>query len=407
LVVTNNYCTPKTEKPSSINKTKAVQESAFLFGINIDSLEIKEGRFKRNQFLADLLQEVNVPFEKINQLSSIKKDIFNIRRIRQGNSYSILLSTDSISQCKYFIYQENKVDYVVVDFSADTLVAFRGSKPITTKESSASGVIMSSLYETMQDNNINEHLANVLSEIYAWSVDFYRIQKGDKFKVIYTEDFVDGESIGIGKIKAAVFNHGQKDYFAVNFNQDGTADFFDEKGSSLRKQFLKNPINYTRISSRFSYRRYHPVQKRYKPHLGVDYAAPTGTPIKSVGDGTIIAASYSRGNGRYVKVKHNSIYSTQYLHMSGIAKGIKSGTKVKQGQVIGYVGSTGLATGPHLCFRFWKNGQQVNPFSIDLPPTAPILAKYEGEYEIFKDSVINRLNKIDYPTNLNYAGIGN
>lgn len=405
-MVLNNYCTPKTEKPTSVTKKEVVEESQFVFEINVDSLEIQEGRFKRNQFLADILKDVNVPFDQINQLAYVKKEVFDIRRIRQGNPYTILLSKDSIPKCRYFVYQENKVDYVVVNFSADTIVAYRGSKPVTTKESTASGVIMSSLYETMQDNNINEHLANVLSEIYAWSVDFYRIQKGDKFKVIYTEDFVDGESIGIGEIKAAVFNHGQKDYFAVKFNQDGTADFFDEKGNSLRKQFLKNPINYTRISSRFSYRRYHPVQKRYKPHLGVDYAAPTGTPIKSVGDGIVVAASYTRGNGRYVKVKHNSIYTTQYLHMSGMAKGIKNGTKVSQGQVIGYVGSTGLATGPHLCFRFWKHGQQVNPFSVELPPTAPVLSKYQEEYGIFKDSVIRMLNQIDYPAEVNFAGIG-
>jgi murein DD-endopeptidase MepM/ murein hydrolase activator NlpD len=249
----------------------------------------------------------------------------------------------------------------------------------------------------MLENEASPELVIKLSEIFAWQIDFYRIREGDHFKVIYEEEFVDNRSIGVKNILGAYFNYSDEEFFAIPFDQDSIPQFFDENGKSLRKAFLKAPLEYSRISSRYSLKRFHPVRKVYKAHLGTDYAAPTGTPIRSVGDGIVIEASYTGNNGRYVKIKHNSVYSTQYLHMSKFARRIKRGTKIKQGEVIGYVGSTGLATGPHLCFRFWKNGVQVNPLKEKIPSSHPVKPDLLDAYNKKKAEVLTELNSISLP----------
>ena len=252
--------------------------------------------------------------------------------------------------------------------------------------------VKSSLYETLQSQNIDPEIAMKLSEIYAWQIDFFRIQPNDSFKVYYEQTFVENKPVGVGKIQAAYFYHNKEDFYAFRFEKDDNVNYYDENGKSLRKTFLKVPLRFSRISSRYSSSRYHPILHRVKAHLGTDYAAPRGTPIMSVGDGVIIAVAYTSGNGNYVKIKHNSVYTTQYLHMSKFAKGIHKGVYVKQGEIIGYVGSTGLATGPHVCFRFWKNGKQVDPLREKMPASEPIASKYKSEYEQVKDKLMQRLN---------------
>jgi murein DD-endopeptidase MepM/ murein hydrolase activator NlpD len=249
---------------------------------------------------------------------------------------------------------------------------------------------------TLVENGGNAELANALGDLYAWQIDFFRIQKNDKFKVIYEELFVEDESVGIHKIISAEFEHFGEKFLAFNFHQ-GQDDYFDEKGESLRKAFLKAPLKYSRISSRYSLRRYHPVQKRYKAHLGTDYAAPRGTPVYAVGDGIVTEARYKKYNGNYVKIRHNSVYTTQYLHMQKIKSGIRPGKKVKQGDVIGYVGSTGLATGPHCCFRFWKNGQQVDPFRQKIPPSQPVAEENMKAFKRARRIQQRELDKLEYP----------
>jgi murein DD-endopeptidase MepM/ murein hydrolase activator NlpD len=256
------------------------------------------------------------------------------------------------------------------------------------------GVIYSSLYQTIDEMGGDPGLAWKLSRIYDWSVDFFRLQKGDSFKVIYEKKMVDGKEIGIVKILAAQFGHGGRVYNSYLYNFDKSNQYYDEEGNSMKRRYLKAPLEYSRISSGFSRRRFHPVQKRYKAHLGVDYAASTGTPIRSVGDGTVVAAGYSRYNGNYVKVSHTHSQATQYLHMSKIAKGVKKGQRVDQGEVIGYVGSTGLATGPHLCFRFWENGQQINPLTVQAPPAEPLAKEELPNYLSYSDSLHNIINLI-------------
>jgi murein DD-endopeptidase MepM/ murein hydrolase activator NlpD len=230
----------------------------------------------------------------------------------------------------------------------------------------------------------------------AWQVDFQRLSRGDRFKIIYEESVVENRPIAIGAIKALYFEHRLRPYYAFPYDQGSGVDYFDEGGNSLRKALLRYPIEFTRISSRYSGRRFHPVEKKYKPHLGTDFAAPTGTPIRSVGDGTVLEAWYSRGNGNYVKIRHNSTYTTQYLHMSKIESGIRPGVRVKQGQVIGRVGSTGLATGPHLCYRFWKNGRQVDALRVALPPSEPIHSGHKDAFESLRLGLSARLNAISF-----------
>ncbi|NNC95090.1 MAG: peptidoglycan DD-metalloendopeptidase family protein [Chitinophagales bacterium] len=370
-----------------------------LYGMEIDTAEVVFSEVRRNQFLSDILTAYNIDYTTIEKLATIAKPVFDVRKMREGNPYCILVdSDDSIPRAKCLIYEENKVNYIVFNLD-DTVSVYRGQKEVTILGKEASGVIQTSLYETMTANKINPDLALRLSEIYAWTVDFYRIQKGDRFKVVYTEKMVEGESVGIGEITAVLFNHMGKDLYGFYYEKDSihAGDYFEPDGKSLRKAFLQAPVKYSRISSRYSGRRFHPVQKRYKAHLGTDYAAPHGTPIYATADGVISEATYRRYNGRYVKVRHNGTYSTQYLHMSKIAKNIRPGVFVKQGEIIGYVGSTGLATGPHVCYRFWKNGQQVDPYKQDIPDADPLGGEDLEYFHSFYPELKRQLDEISYP----------
>jgi len=238
-------------------------------------------------------------------------------------------------------------------------------------------------------------LAIKLSQIFAWQIDFYHLQKGDSFKVIYDELYVDDKFFAIGTIKAAHFTHRGKDFYAIPFTQDSVSQYFYENGNSLRKAFLKAPLEFSRISSRYSKSRLHPVIKTRRPHLGVDYAAPVGTPIRTTGDGIVLEAGYNKGAGKFIKIRHNSVYTTMYLHLSRYATRIKKGTKVQQGQVIGYVGSTGLSTGPHLDYRFFVNGNPVDPLKVEVPPSHPVKEELRAAYEVHRDSVMKLLDRVE------------
>lgn len=350
------------------------------YGIVVDSLKIDEGKIRRNQNLADILKPYNVPYEKIHEVAKKSKTVFDVRKFVSGKPYSMLYTEDSIKEATHFIYRPNSVDYVVIDFT-DSVNMYQDQKEVTVKEAEMTGEIYTSLYVDMLESGGNADLVNKLVDVFAWQVDFFGIQKGDHYKLIYEEQYVDDELVGIGDIKAAYFQHVGESFYGFQFDQGNGNDYFDQNGQSLRREFLKAPLSFTRISSRYTGRRYHPVQKRYKAHLGTDYAAPRGTPIRAVADGKIIAAKYHRFNGNFVKIQHNGNIATQYLHMSKIASGIKYGKKVKRGQTIGFVGSTGLASGPHLCYRFWKNGVQVDALKVDLPPSEPIAEAHKAAFD--------------------------
>lgn len=396
-------CIPSTQGSSTQEALSATRLPAppvkrlseELYGLDVSEMEVVHTTLEPNQFLADVLSPHEVENQTIHQMGLKSQEVFDVRKMRAGNPVAIL--KDKEQQVNYFVYEKSKSEYVVFDLR-DEVDIYLGQKPVVTRQQEVAGYISSSLYGAIQEQGADISLAAKLENTYAWSIDFFHLQKGDFFKVIYEESFVDGESLGVSRIIGAQFRHASKDFFAVEFTQDSVPDYFDEEGNSLRKAFLKAPLKYSRISSGFSYRRFHPILKRYRSHLGVDYAAPHGTPIYAVGDGVVTHAAYKGGNGNYVKIQHNTMFATQYLHLSKFASGIKSGTFVKQGDVIGYVGSTGLATGPHVCFRFWKNGKQINPLTVEAPPSEPIREEKMAAYQGIRDRILGELAAIPTPT---------
>ena len=363
------------------------------YGILVDSLEVVREVVKRNEFLADILLRYDVEYNIIDEIARSPRDLFDVKKIRVGYSYSVIRTLDSIPVVHYFIYEQSSTEYVVLDLR-DTLIIIKGSKEVERRLATTSGTITSSLWNTMVENDADPNLANELSEIYAWTIDFFGIQKGDNFRVIYEELYVEDKYIGLGRVIAAGFNHIGNDIYACYFEQDSLGDYFDDEGGSMRRTFLKAPLRYRRISSRFSYSRMHPVLKYRRPHLGVDYAAATGTPVLAVGDGLVTFASWTNQGGYTVRIKHNGTYSTSYCHFSGFGKGIKQGVYVKQGQVIGFVGTTGLSTGPHLDFRFYRNGKAIDPLKVKSPPAKPVDSAYYDVYRLHCDSLITELKAI-------------
>lgn len=384
--------------------TISVKKPTLLYGIAVDNHLVIEDKVKKNQFLADILTQYNVPVKLINQVSSVPRNVFDVRKIAQNKKYTLICTPDSLKRAKAFIYEPNPIDYVVFTFD-DSLWVDVCQREVRIEEKSIAGIIQSSLSQTIDEMGISHELTNKFVDIFAWQVDFQRLQKGDIFKLVYEEIQVEGQPIGIRNINGIYFEHFGSGFYAIPFDQGEGTDYFDEQGKSLRKALLKYPIEFTRISSRYTGRRFHPVQKVFKAHLGTDFAAPVGTPIRSVGDGIVEEAQYKANNGNYVKIRHNGSYTTQYLHMSRIEGGIHAGTRVRQGQRIGYVGSTGLATGPHLCYRFWRNGKQVDALRVELPPSQPIKKDYEEAYEQVKSMMKLRLDAIASPAQQSLAQV--
>ncbi len=403
--VDQNQAKPQKKEVAEVKDSVHIYEPVIFYGMNIDSMEVVRNRIKNKQRLSDILTPYNVSREDIYSLSLSAKGVFDLRKLRVNKPYDLIIKEDSLPKAKAMVYYHNDIDYVIFHID-DSIFVEKGAKEIVEKEQSVTGVINSSLSATISNLGLSPILTNELADVFAWQIDFFRLYPGDRFKVIYEEQLVEGESIGISAIKAAVFEHNGYEKYAYFYDQGTSVDYFDEEGKSLRKAFLKYPVQFSRISSRYSGNRYHPVLKRYKAHRGTDFAAPRGTPIRSVGEGTVVEARYKKNNGNYVKIRHNSIYTTQYLHMSKIATGIKSGAHVKQGQTIGYVGATGLATGNHVCYRFWKSGYQVDALKVKLPSSEPIKRE---RIEDFGKAAVNfkqQLDAISYPIEKVTASIG-
>ena len=367
---------------SSINPEKA-------YGIVIDSLALTKYVVQKNEFLADILLRHGINYNQIDYIAKRTQDTFDVRKIIAGNNYSVIKTKDSLPQTLYFAYEISASKYVLYNFN-DSVEVSIGRKSIISKTDTITGIIESSLWNAIVAQKADPNLANELSEIYAWTVDFFGLRKGDSFKIIYNKQFVEDKYVSLGQVDATLFFHGGDSLYAFYFQQNGKGDYFDENGNSLQRTFLKAPLRYNRISSRFSNSRLHPVLKIRRPHHGVDYAAASGTPVYTVGDGTVIKKGYQkRGGGNYIKIKHNGTYSTTYMHLKGFAKGIKVGDQVRQSDLIGYVGSTGLSTGPHLDFRFYKNGKPVDPLKVESPPSLPIDKSYKKAF----DSVVGHYKK--------------
>ena len=359
-------------------------------GIIVDDYNAIDKKITSGTAVSNLFISAGVDPRTAYQLNFTPDSIFSAKRVKAGKSYTIYQTKDSVAKTDYIVYHRSLVEHVVFDFK-DSLNVSLYKKPVTTVSKVDSVQIESSMWNAIVDNNLNLGLAGELSEIFAWVIDFFGIQAGDGFKVYYDENYVDSTSVGISKIHAAVFTHNKQLYYAYNYEKGETSGFWDEKGNSLKKAFLKAPLKFTRISSGFTYARKHPVYKVVRPHTGIDYAAPKGTPVMSIGDGKVTLRAWKGGGGNTVYIKHNSVYSSGYLHLSAYAKGLKVGDRVKQGQVIGYVGSTGASTGPHLDFRVWKNGTPINPLKMESPSVAPIPAALMEDFKVVRDSLNTKL----------------
>lgn len=360
------------------------------YHISLDSLEVIYETVANNQNLSTILTPY-VSQALIDQIAKSSVDVFDVSKIRSGNRVARIVTDDSLKTLKYFVYEINPIDFVVFDLR-DSLRIYRDQKKVDRQVKTASGTINSSLWNCFIENKLDVGLGLALADVYAWTIDFYGLQKGDNFTVTYEEVYVEQKMIGIDKILASRFQHGGKDFFAYRFEQNGKGEFFDEKGQSLQRSFLKAPLKFSRISSRFTKSRMHPILRISRPHYGVDYSAPKGTPVVALGDGRVAEVTYKGGYGKFISIRHNSVYTTTYAHLSGYAKGIKSGVHVSQGQVIGYVGSTGLSTGPHLDFRVYKNGSPTDPLKMESPPAKPVEAVNMNAFRRFVQNIDSTLH---------------
>ena len=378
-------------------KEKIIKE----FGFILNNYEVKKDTIDRGDSFGLILEKNELYYPKIFNIVNEVKKVFDIRRVNVGRPYTILYSKDSIRKPEYFIYQPSSIDYLVVSLG-DSIYAEKKQKEVKLVEYEASGVIKSSLSETMQELGLSPLITNELSEIYAWNIDFFRLEKGDNFKILYTSKFIDDSIyIGLNRVHNAYFEHRGKPFYAIEYETDsirGITEYFDENGKNLRRAFLLSPVQFSRISSRYNLRRKIAYYGRVKPHYGTDFAAPVGTDIRATASGRVEKSGYTRANGYYIKIKHNATYSTQYLHMR--KKGLKVGTQVKQGDKIGEVGMTGYTSGPHVCYRFWKNGKQVDPLKQKLPEAKPISDELRLKYLAYMEPIKYKLDNID--SNLNF-----
>ena len=356
-------------------------------GFSPDSLECVEGKVKNGQFFSTLMINLGLDAQQAYDLTMACDTVFDVKTLRVGNTYRAYYQTSAASDgsemqhLRYLVYDRDRTTDIIFSCQPPYRV-WKYEKPVTVEKRYADVTINSSLWVDMREAGVSPELIISLSDIYAWTVDFFGLQKGDRFRVLYEERLCDGEVIAVDTVRYAIFTHGSHDLPCIMFDQkDGGNIYWNEKGESMRKAFLKAPLKFSRISSGFSYARRHPVTRRVQPHTGVDYAAPKGTPVMSIGDGVVTGRKYEGAGGNTVRIRHNSVYSTAYLHLSGYAKGLKVGQRVRQGQVIGYVGSTGRSTGPHLDFRVWKNGSPINPLKMESPPAEPLKKSSKGAFE--------------------------
>lgn len=394
LMVSTRWIGKQSLDEVQLTDSVEVEEIVYKYDIPTDDYEVDYGIVKRGQNLSNILTDHGLSYRRVHRVNEKAEGVFDVRKIRAGQSYAVFTTRDTVPQTAFLVYEETPKSYVVFDLRGDCAVR-RGENPSEWRQKEVKGQVESSLWVAMQNQEASPLLAMTLSNIYGWSIDFFDLKKADEFRVIYEQEYVDGKSLDNFHVLAASFLHQDSMYYAIPFVQDGEELYYNEKGNSLEGAFLKAPLDFYRISSRFSNSRFHPVLKRYRAHHGVDYAAPKGTPVYAVANGRVIAKAYQRGGaGNYLKIKHNGVYTTTYMHLSGFAKGIKVGSEVKQKQVIGYVGSTGLSTGPHLDFRVYENGKPINPLTIKSQPKKPISTANRDAFSLLCDSLIRRLETL-------------
>ncbi len=396
IVLFTMFSCKQTESENSVPE-EVVHQRTEQFGFDFNDFNVIHDTIKKGDTFGSILESQNLGEKKVHEITQKVKDSFDVRAIRIGKAYTFLRSKDRYKKLQYFIYQPDRASYYVVDFR-DSIKVSKVTRPVRIKRRTIAGELNGSFSEELHKQKVDPALANKLIKVYSWSIDFFKLKKGDQFGVIFTERYIDDTIYdGVDSLAAAFFEYKGKMIYAFPFAQNqksGKIDYYDENGKALKNFFLKSPLKYGNITSRFSSNRFHPVQMIWKAHKGTDYAAPTGTPIMTTASGIVEQTGYTAGNGNFVKVKHDKTYSTQYLHMSRIL--VRRGQRVTQGSIIGRVGSTGLATGPHVCYRFWKNGVQVDALRLKLPNSQPMesknLPRFKHQIEPLKwelDSVAN------------------
>ena len=378
---------------SDQNESRNIQAKPLVFGFNPDSVHIENNVIRKNQIFGNILSENGLTTNLILLLEHEAREIFNIRSIRPGEKYHVIKKHECDDKPVAIVYEPDKYKYVVCDLR-DSVSVKLVEKKVETCEETIQGKITNSLWGALQEKGIHPSIIDLMEDALSSSVDFYHTRNGDEFKLIFENKYIDGESVGVGRLIAACYINDNGSNYSFLYKTKDEEGYFDFEGRPAKKTFLKAPVRFSRISSSYNLRRFHPIKGKTIPHLGTDYAAPYGTEIRAVADGVVTAASYTGGNGKFVKIKHDNIYETQYLHMSRFAKGVKNGTRVRQGETIGYVGSTGLATGPHVCFRFWKNGRQVNHLKEKLPSAQPMNMTQLPAFFEHRDKLLFKLNNI-------------
>lgn len=395
-------CKDDEKQPVIVNKEVAVvaPKEQYEFGFKLNDYIVKRDTIKNGDTFGVILERNKVGYPAIFNIAEKAKDTFDIRRLQVGKPYTLLCAKDTTEAAKCFIYQPNLEEYVVINFQDSIIQVYASRKPIKYVEKTATGVITSNISETLEEQGLSQRLAHKMAdEIYAWTIDFRRLQKGDRFKVLYTDKYIDDTIYtGVHEVKAAFFEHNKEPFYAFQFETDtikGIVDYFAEDAKNLRRAFLKAPVKFKRISSRYNLKRRIAVYGyKVRPHKGTDFAAAIGTPIMATANGTVTKSSYTGGNGNYVKIRHNATYETQYLHMK--KRNVRVGNFVKQGDVIGWVGMTGNTGGPHVCYRFWKNGRQVDPFKQKLPEAEPISDSLKSKYLEFIQPIKSQLDAVQF-----------
>ena len=374
------------------SSTESQNDTIYPLGFQTDTLEIKDGLVSSGATFTSLMVGLGMSPDEAYRLFTACDSIFDVKKLRAGNGYQAYYTADSLGRkLHYLVYNDDRIHQTVFK-CFDSLAVWKYSKPVEYVRKTADVTINTSLWNDMIAAGASPDLIIKLSDIYAWTVDFFGLQKDDRFRCIYGETLCEGSVISVDTVYFSIFNRGDKELNAIMFDQGDKGNlYWNESGESLRKAFLKAPLHFTRISSGFSYARKHPVTGQVKAHTAVDYAAPTGTPVMSIGDGTVIEKGYKGAGGNTVKIRHNSVYTTAYLHLSKYAAGLKVGQRVRQGEVIGYVGMTGTATGPHLDFRVWRNGSPINPLNLESPSEEPIkpenLAALDSVYVMYRNEM--------------------
>lgn len=387
-------CKHKQAEAPEIEPQDTAQH-VYEYGICVDSLDVRHYEIKPGDNPAVIFSRLGFSALQADSIMQAASGVLDPTKLRAGMYYCTFTTQDTLETICYIGFAKTLTDYAVIDLTKRPIEAYTYNKPVTLKRRYVEGSISSSLWNVIADQGADPLLAIRISDVYAWQIDFFDVKEGDSFQVIYNEAYIDDTTaLGIASIEGAIFTHQGKAYQAFPFTQDSVHQFFDAEGNSLRKAFLKAPLDYFRITSRFSHARFHPILKRYRAHHGVDYAAPTGTPVKTIGDGTVIFKGWTNGGGNTVKIKHNSVYTTSYMHLSRYAKGLQVGKHVSQGDEIAYVGSTGLSTGPHLDFRVYKNGEAINPLDMEAPPSEPIRPELRDSFEVVKQQILMELDSL-------------